>query len=650
MRSATSLLTDSDRAKVRCEINRGFASVLKPKPRLNVWQWAEQNRYMAKGVSDFSKHGNRKYSTKIAPHQKEPQEAPTDPSVAVTVLVGASQVFGKTEVINNVVGYFMEHKPSNQIVMYPTIDSASKYSKQKLQRNIDSTPALAALLRPSRARDSGNTILVKEYLGGSIFLVGANSPPSLRGASGQVLIGDEIDSNEETAEGDAVDLLFKRGESFPRCVKILSSTPTITGASKIWEWFEKSDKRYWFVPCAVCNHEQTYQWKNVTWPKDNPKEAYYLCEKCAAALTDKQRIEMYHAGKWKPTAPFEGVRGFHMNGIYSPWKTQRGYVSGLHKMASDHIAALESPAKRRVFVNTFLTETFHEETEAKPSWEALFERREDYGGEDEKSPIVPSDAVLLLCSVDVQQDRLEVEVTGHGLDDEIWGIETRQLWGNPQKPETWNALDDLLGKSFMHASGAKMRIIQTVIDNGDGKTSQAVNRYVKQRQVQKVWAVKGSSTPNAALLATAKLSKKSRIMQFTVGTDTAKATIYARLNIMEPGPRYMHFPKGFGYDAEYFKQLTAESVRTEYRKGIPIRVWKKDRERNESLDKRVYAMANYEILNPNMAAVAANFEKTAPKPKEYVLKDQSEAQEKKPEPPKRRISMGGGFPRGGWLK
>jgi phage terminase large subunit GpA-like protein len=54
-------------------------------------------------------------------------------------------------------------------------------------------------------------------------------------------------------------------------------------------------------------------------------------------------------------------------------------------------------------------------------------------------------------------------------------------------------------------------------------------------------------------------------------------------------PGYCHYPK---YDAEYFKQLTAERLVTvKDKRGFPHREWRKLRERNEALDCRVYARA-----------------------------------------------------------
>ena len=44
------------------------------------------------------------------------------------------------------------------------------------------------------------------------------------------------------------------------------------------------------------------------------------------------------------------------------------------------------------------------------------------------------------------------------------------------------------------------------------------------------------------------------------------------------------------------------------RHGFPIRYYKKLRERNESLDLRVYNLAALEILNPNMERIMENLQ------------------------------------------
>ena len=104
---------------------------------LNVWQWAEMRRRLSKEVSAVT----GSYRVATAPFQREPQEAFTSEEVQTTVLRWGKRL-GKTEMINNLHGSIIEQNPRNILVVYPTLDSAKKWSKQFFTPLIRSTPAL----------------------------------------------------------------------------------------------------------------------------------------------------------------------------------------------------------------------------------------------------------------------------------------------------------------------------------------------------------------------------------------------------------------------------------------------------------------------------------------------------------------------------
>lgn len=605
--SLLEVFPQADREEVFAAVLDRWRGIVAPKPRLNIWQWADAHRTLGRGVSAKSVHGPARYSTADAPHQREPQESFTDPDVVCTVLIMASQIGGKTEMINNCLGYHMHHRPANCVVMYPTIDSAEKFSKKKFMPMIRATECLEPLLAPARSRDSGNTILIKEFVGGSIFFVGANSTPSLRQASGEVLVGDEIDSNESSAgdEGDPVELLWKRGESFPNCVKILSSTPTIKGASPIWSAFEDSDQRYWIMPCAHCAQPIQFTWYMVQWPKDQPEAAVLICPRCSKPITDRQRLAMYHAGAWQPTAPFKGVRGYHLNGLYCPWKCGKGYKNRLHQFAVEHMRAVKKGREAlKVRVNTFFVETWEEEGERIDDTE-LLKRREDYG------PVLPEEVLVLTAAADVQADRLELAVKGHAPAEESWAVQYKVFPGSPLQPKVWADLDRyLLDSTWTTTDGRVLNITSTCIDMGGQKDKQSfadhVLKFCKPRFARRVFAIKGSNQIAAPLVTGPSRRNRRRCPIYLIGTDTAKGAIMGRLKIAEHGPGYMHFPRAsaFGFDENYFSGLTAEEVRTVITKGKARRVWVKTKARNEPLDIEVYNIAALAILQPNWDALA----------------------------------------------
>jgi phage terminase large subunit GpA-like protein len=641
--SPNSILSEPSQRLVFAESIAAARRIFTPKPKLNIWQWAEQSRYLAKGVSAKTLEGSARYSTAPAPHQRKPQESPTDPTVQITVLVMASQVGGKTEIFNNVIGYHMDHCPRSAVIMYPTVEAAERYSKKKFTPMVEATPCLSAIVRPSRSRDSGNTILSKDFEGGSVYFVGANSPPSLRGTSGAVLLGDEVDSYSASAgeEGDPVELLWKRGESFPNCVKILASTPTIGGRdekgtpfSPIWAWFELSDQQYWFVPCAKCGFYQALKWSQIQWPKDKPEKACIICEKCAAALDDRQRLDMYYAGDWRPTAPFNGIRGFHLNGIYTPWPAQKGYATRLEQMAREHVRATKKGEQAiRVWTNTFLCECFDQSTE-KIDYVKLLERAETYTPDK-----LPVEIIIVLAAVDVQKDRVECETIGLGEDDQTWGVEHRKFFGDTEQDDVWDDLAQHLAKTYTRADGIILPITATAIDMRH--KPQKVRDFVRQAGLPRIYPVYGINSSQQPILVTTRFNNHYRLRTFAVAGKIAKDTLFARLKIEKAGPRYMHFPSGHGYTEDYFSQLTAEVLRRRKVRGVVVENYEKIRDRNEALDIRVYQLACIDILKPNLTAIARRLQAAAPAlPKDYVLNppqsQPTEPGKKNPPPPGRR--------------
>jgi len=53
----------------------------------------------------------------------------------------------------------------------------------------------------------------------------------------------------------------------------------------------------------------------------------------------------------------------------------------------------------------------------------------------------PAEITRLICGVDVQDGRLELEVVGWGRGEESWSVGDKVLWGDPSAPDTWAQLD-----------------------------------------------------------------------------------------------------------------------------------------------------------------------------------------------------------------
>lgn len=87
-------------------------------------------------------------------------DAFNDPTVETVAVMSSSQI-GKTEILNNVVGFFIDQDPAPILTLLPTLDLAETWSKDRLSPMVRDTPTLAGKMADAKARDSGNTLLHK---------------------------------------------------------------------------------------------------------------------------------------------------------------------------------------------------------------------------------------------------------------------------------------------------------------------------------------------------------------------------------------------------------------------------------------------------------------------------------------------------------
>jgi phage terminase large subunit GpA-like protein len=515
-------------------------------------------------------------------------DAISDPTIETVVLMMGAQM-GKSECLNNVVGYHIAQDPSPILVVQPTLDMAQTWSKDRLAPMLRDTPALQGLVKDPRSRDSGNTTLHKSFPGGHVTACGANSPASLASRPIRVVLCDEVDRFPISAgsEGDPVTLAKKRAATFWNRKIILVSTPTNKGASRIEAAYEESDKRLYYVPCGDCGHHQTLKWSQVKWEADKPETASYACEECGSLWDDATRVRAVRRGEWRSTAKSAKTAGFSVSGIYSPWIP-------LEDAVRDFLEVRKQPATLRVWVNTYLAETWEEDGEQVDDY-SLAERAEDWGD------VVPSDGLILTAGVDVQDDRLEAEIVAWGKDEESWSIAYKTIHGDPSGPTVWRDLDEFLYQVYEHEYGEDMIVRATCIDSG-GHHTQAVYKYVSTRESKRIFAIKGVGGEGKPMVGKPSKNNIGKIKLFPVGVDTIKYELFSRFKITEPGPGYCHFPEG--RDPEYYKQLTAEKIATKYHKGFSRREFVKIRTRNEALDVRVYAKAALALLNVNLNNLA----------------------------------------------
>lgn len=577
------------------KVRRAFAGGIRPEPDLTVSAWADAHRRLPQKSS--AEPGP--WRTDRTPYLREILDVLSANSDVEEVVLMKGAQLGGSEVILNLLGYVIDHAPGPTMLVQPTVDLAKRFSRQRVEPLVTQTPRLAGKVAAGRSRDHRGSMLSKEFLGGVLIITGANSAVGLRSMPARWLLLDEIDGYPADVddEGAPIDLAEARQRTFARRKTVKVSTPTIAALSPIEHAYLSSDQRRYYVPCPHCGAMQPLEFDRLTWTKLGlpPKKAVYVCRACEEPIEDRSKTEMLSRGEWRAEAPEADprVRGYHLSALYSPV----GWMSW-GQVAEKFIAAHKDPQKLRVWTNTVLGETWVERGEV-PEWERIYERREPY-------PIgtVPRGALFLTAGVDVQKDRLVVEIVGWGRGKASWSIDYGALPGDTAdlKDGPWAQLDAMLGRTYQHEDGAEMSIRMLAVDSG--YNTQVVYTWARKYPLNRVIAVKGQPGGGVLIGAPSPVDITLRGRRpitgykvWPVAGSVAKSELYGFLRLERPTngeaplpPGWCHFPE---YDNDYFEQLTAEQLVTHKTRAGFVRLdWEliPGRE-NHVLDCRVYARA-----------------------------------------------------------
>ena len=142
--------------------DEAFRAGLKPEPLLTVSQWADRYRVLSQRAS--AEPGPWRTDRTLYLREIMDCLSPSSRIERVVFMKGAQ--IGGTECGNNWIGYVIHQAPGPMMAVQPTVDMAKRNSKQRIDPLIEESKALKELVRDHRSRDSGNTILAKEFPGG----------------------------------------------------------------------------------------------------------------------------------------------------------------------------------------------------------------------------------------------------------------------------------------------------------------------------------------------------------------------------------------------------------------------------------------------------------------------------------------------------
>jgi phage terminase large subunit GpA-like protein len=561
---------------------------VRPRPKLTVSEWADQHRILSPEGS--AEPGE--WRTSRTPYLREIMDQLSEHSRARKVVFKKSSQVGGTEVGSNWLGYIIAHAKGPVAIVMPTEKSLQDWMAQKFEPMAVDTPAVRDVLAARSNRSADNNASRKKFVGGILYAKTAGSTTELKSTSLRYAIADEVDEYDwTTLQGDPLGLLEVRLTTFHDRKLFIPSSPTLKDASRIDEEYEGGDQRRYRVPCPHCGHEQPLQWGNLRWTAPVGKQrhvtqAWYVCAECGAEIEEHHKGAMLERGRWVAENDGAPYPSYHINALYSP----AGLGLSWAELATEWIEAQADPAKLMRFINTRLGESWADRTkDIKP---AALEAR----AETTPRRAIPPGCLILTAGVDVQEDRLEVQILGWGVRERAlrcWVIDYHVLPGRPAEQPVWDALAEFLKTPMHNAWGKPMQPEATAIDTGHH--THAVYAFVRARRLRRCIAIKGANVPGKALLGKPSLQdvnwkgviEKRGVALYQVGTDTAKFTLYSWLDgdaERNADERLVRFPQGL--DEAYFAGLVSETFnprknRWEIKKG----------RRNEPLDTWDYAYA-----------------------------------------------------------
>ncbi|MFG6352567.1 MAG: phage terminase large subunit family protein [Oscillospiraceae bacterium] len=585
-------------------ISRGLAG-MQPPENLTVTEWAECKRYLSTEAS--AEPGL--WRTSRTPYLRAIMDAFTDPKIRHIVFVAASQV-GKTEVINNIIGYIIDQNPGSILFVHPTTIDAREFSKLRIAPMIRDSPAVRRRISAPKSRDSGNTLLQKTYPGGILTLGGANEAHARASNPIRYVFADERDRWAQSAgtEGDPWELAMARQTTFYNAKAVEVSTPTIRGSSNIAKSFAKGTMERWKSQCPHCGEFHEIQWKDIRYKAEETvvnhertytvHDVFWICPGCGC-VSEEATMKKQPA-KWvaeNPAAYANGVRSFWLNAFVSPW-------ASWESICLKYQNALGDTGKMQVVYNTCFGQLWEDRGDTQDP-DTLLGRREVYEAE------LPEGVLVLTAGVDTQDDRMEYEIVGHGHFGETWGIEKGIIMGRPDDPATWDSLDMMVfDRVLRFKDGLGLKVSMSFVDEG-GHFTEWVRQFCRNRVGKKVFCIKGFPGADRPFTSPPKKQKiiiKNRylgtVWQYQLGVDSGKQIIMDNLKVQAPGPKYCHFPLRDDYGAMYFHGLLSEHLVPEG-KVRQRWVWTKiqGHERNEPLDCRNYALAAFKVLPVDLDAV-----------------------------------------------
>ncbi len=601
------------------DILRRAAHNVRPRVKTTVSAWAIEHR---------------EYDPSTLPWQTEIMDTLSDPEVAEVGMIKPSQC-GGTEIGLAWLGWIVDTDPSDTLVCQPDQNMAGIFSKTRLRKLIDETPAVKRKLKPTSDAD---TVHLKLFQGMEMAAVW---PVPSQFTQRPVRYGwlddyDQYDEDigsykEKGGQGSGIGLLEGRNTSHEgREKKFISSSPAREDGGGVEAFVAGGTDERLQPVCPQCGDRweidilRDLHFDRAGTPDEAEASAYVTCGNgCALEPNDRRAVldslsDLPNKGfVAKHPDASKRRRSFRVDGLMA--LTSWPKLARLWREAQRDWELRQDESGLRTFINTKGGKNYRSQTSGeKPVVSDDLRQRLRAGW---KLGTVPRGPSVLNLIIDVQHDRYECGVVGYAKDGERWlidrfAIDVMDDGLTQVSPfihvEHWKVLLPLFDRKYpmVDESGAVVGyapILSVTVDTGgsdrkgDQATAGAKWFWNAARALgihpSRITLVKGGSKPTGKLMPKGEFadqkvkggSKRNSARLWIPNVHTIKNMIDARLRRKTPGPGFIHLPGNLS--AEHLDEITAE----ELKRGK----WEKLRARNETLDILVYGEAA--ILKPPFA-------------------------------------------------
>lgn len=560
-----------------------------PPPPLDFTEWATKNVNFG---NDSELSGA--YNPDNFPFYREILDCLRPEHPARTVCVMKSAQIGGTVLAQIFVGGCLALDPSPFMYFHPSLDNGKRWVRTKWSPFVRNCRSLRDVFQTDSSRAAANNIFYKERKDhrGWLQVGGANSAASLSMISTPRQVQDDLSKWEDNEAGDSESQADSRSNAFPYAKIFKLSTPMIKDTCKISKVFERSDQRYWMVPCPHCGEKLALTWDNLKQSikpdMEDTSKVHFTCDVNGCVIEHHHKRKMVAAGEWVARKPKSNIPGFFIWSAYSPLITWAA-------IADKYLSVIGDPGAEQNFYNDWLGLPYEQKGEA-PPWETIRDRANEITGYPRQH--IPPNALLITIGADCQADRVEWHVKGYGENLQRFTIDYGVIDGHISTDQTQAALDALLKRKYKNAYGREIGIDMLAIDaNYDTDT---VLDWTRKHPENRVIAVRGAKGEHAPPLVPVMWERKKGVKVkkrqkrfFNVGQSSLKTALFKHLEketIAERG--YCGYPQDM--DDEFFRQLCSEKrvVKTDKRTHYAVMEWQRlPKTRNEVLDTEIYAEA-----------------------------------------------------------